>query len=140
MFELLKIAHLIMIAMASGLTLAQYVALRATAGREGEAGLALARRTLADLASFAIVFVWISGLSLLWSRSGIGKPDVNAWFYAKLAFVLLFTLAHAAQRATAGRRRRGGDRAATRRAGEKWVSLAWLMSLLAICLAVISFQ
>ena len=140
MFELLKIAHLIMVAMASGLTLAHYIALRASSGHEHEAGLALARRTIADVTSFAILFVWISGVTLLWSRFGAGDRELSAWFYAKLAFVLLFTLAHVTQRAMASRLRRRGDRVARRRSVERWVSLAWLMSLLAICLAVISFE
>ncbi|WAJ29495.1 hypothetical protein [Antarcticirhabdus aurantiaca] len=140
MFELLKIAHLIMMAMASGSTLSSYVVLRASVGREDEAGLALARRTLAELTTFAVGFVWISGAALLWSRAHAPEPAVSAWFYAKLAFVALFTLAHAAQRLS-GRRLRGGpDRVPARRGTERWASVAWLMSLLAICLAVVSFE
>ena len=139
MIELLKIAHLIMVAMASGLTLAQYMTLRASVGRESEAGLDLARRTIADVSTFAVGFVWFSGALLFWAHTDAQRADINAWFYAKLVFVVLFTLAHAIQRATSARMRTGGDRVAARRSSERWTSIAWLMSLLAICLAVISF-
>ncbi|KQT55187.1 MULTISPECIES: hypothetical protein [unclassified Aureimonas] len=139
MRELLKIAHLVMIAMASGLTLAQYVTLRASVGREEEAGLDMARRTLADLATFAVVFVWVSGVLLLWSRLGADGPGVTAWFHAKVGFVLLFSVAHFVQRAKGARLRTSDDRTAVRRAAERWASVAWLMSLLAITLAVVSF-
>lgn len=140
MLELLRMAHLIMIALASGLTLAQYIALRASVGREREAGLALTRRTLADITSFAVGFVWISGLTLLWSRFSIREEELSAWFYAKLGFVILFTLAHIMQRVSARHLRHGADSAPdARRAAERWVSVAWLATLLAICFGVISF-
>jgi len=139
-FELLKMAHLIMIAMGSGLVLAHYVMLRASAGLENERGLALARRTLADITSFAVAFIWISGLTLLWSRYGGGDRELSAWFYAKMVFVILFTAAHVMQRVTAARRRRMGDLVAMRRVLERWVSGAWLAALFAICFAVISFR
>lgn len=140
MFELLKMAHLIMIAMGSGLMLSHYVMLRASAGLEEERGLALARRTLADITSFVVAFIWISGLTLLWSRYGGGERALSAWFYAKLVFVVLFTAAHLMQRFTAARLRRAGDLIAMRRVLERWVSAAWLAALLAICFAVISFR
>ena len=140
MFELLKMAHLIMIAMGSGLMLSHYVMLRASAGLEDERGLALARRTLADITSFVVVFIWISGLTLLWSRYGSGERELSAWFYAKIVFVALFTAAHVIQRATAARLRRAGDLVAMRRVVERWVSAAWLAALFAICFAVISFR
>ncbi len=139
MFELLKMAHLITIAMASGLMLSHYVALRASAGRENEAGLALARRTLADITSFAVAFAWISGLTLLWSRYGAGDRELSAWFHAKLALVVSLTLAHILQRVRAAQLRRAGDFVKGRRIAERWVSVAWLMALFAICFAVISF-
>ncbi|KQT54399.1 hypothetical protein ASG43_01995 [Aureimonas sp. Leaf454] len=139
MRELLKIAHLIMIAMASGLTLSQYIALRASVGRETEAGLDLLRRTLCDIATFTVVFVWITGAMLFWSRLGTNGPGVNAWFHAKIAFVLLFTLAHVVLRSKSRLRRDEGDGKAVRRQSERWASIAWLMSLLAICFAVVSF-
>ena len=140
MFELLKMAHLIMIAMGSGLMLSHYVMLRANAGLEEERGLALARRTLADITSFVVVFIWISGLTLLWSRYGGGERELSAWFYAKIVFVVLFTAAHVMQRVTAARLRRAGDLVAMRRVVERWVSAAWLAALFAICFAVISFR
>jgi uncharacterized membrane protein len=140
MFELLKMAHLIMIAMGSGLVLSHYVMLRASAGLEAERGLALARRTLADITSFVVASIWISGLTLLWSRYGDGERELSAWFYAKLVFVVLFTAAHLGQRMSAARLRPTGDLVALRRVLERWVSAAWLAALLAICLAVVSFK
>lgn len=140
MFELLKMAHLIMIAMGSGLMLSHYVMLRASAGLEDERGLALARRTLADITSFVVAFIWISGLTLLWSRYSGGEREISAWFYAKLVFVVLFTAAHLGQRISAARLRRTGDLVEMRRVLERWVAAAWLAALLAICLAVISFR
>ena len=140
MFELLKMAHFIMIAMSSGLVLAHYVLLRASDGREEEPGLALARRTVADITSFAVALIWVSGLTLLWSRYGGGDRELSVWFYAKLAFVILFTGAHGMQRLVTARLRRSGDALAARRAGERWASVAWLAALLAICFAVISFK
>jgi uncharacterized membrane protein len=138
MFELLKMAHLIMIAMGSGLVLSHYVMLRASAGLEAERGLALARRTLADITSFVVASIWISGLTLLWSR--YGERELSSWFYAKLVFVVLFTAAHLGQRISAARPHRTGDLVALRRVLERWVSAAWLAALLAICLAVVSFK
>ena len=140
MFELLKMAHLIMIAMGSGLVLAHYIMLRTSAGLEEERGLALARRTVADITSFVVAFIWISGLTLLWSQYGGGRQQLSSWFYAKIVFVVLFTLAHVLQRMTAAQRRRAGDPVAMRRVLERWVSAAWLSTLLAICFAVISFR
>jgi uncharacterized membrane protein len=139
MFELLKMAHLIMIAMAAGLVLAHYIMLRASVGREEERGLALARRTIADITTFVVVFIWVSGLTLLWSRYGGGERELSAWFIVKLVFVALFTIAHVMQRVSAARLRRSGDLVALRRVVERWASAAWLAALFAICFAVISF-
>lgn len=140
MFELLKMAHFIMIAMGSGLVLAHYVMLRASDGREEERGLALARRTIADITSFAVALIWVSGLTLLWSRYGSGERELSVWFYAKFGFVTLFTGSHIMQRVAAARLRRFDDPVALRRVVERWASFAWLTALLAICFAVISFK
>lgn len=139
MHEILRMAHLIMIAMATGMAVSHYVMLRASAGNEGETGraLALARRTLGDFTTMVVVFVWITGLTLLWSQYGDPDREVSAWFYAKLAFVGLMTAAHIMQRMTAARLR--GDQPEGRRAIERWVSIVWLSALVAICLAVVSF-
>ncbi len=139
MTELLKAAHLIMVAMAAGLVLAHYVMLRTSAGREEERGLALARRTIADITTFVVVFIWISGLTLLWSRRIAGVEPLSAWFYPKLGFALIFTVAHVCQRVAAARMRRAGPTEASRRILERWGSAAWLSALMAICFAVVSF-
>jgi len=139
MHEILRMAHLIMIAMATGMAVSHYIMLRASAGNEGESGraLALARRTLGDFTTMVVVFVWITGLTLLWSQYGQPGREVSAWFYAKLVFVVLMTAAHVMQRITA--RRVAGDESEGRRAIERWVSIVWLSALVAICLAVVSF-
>lgn len=140
MFELLKMAHLITVAALSGLLLAHYVALRASAGRETEAAIALTRRTLADISSFAVVLAWISGLTLFWSRFGSGEMPLSAWFYPKLVFVFVLTVAHFMQRMRAAQLRQLGDLVKARRIAERWVSIAWMSALFAICLAVIAFE
>ncbi|WP_026380365.1 hypothetical protein [Afifella pfennigii] len=139
MHEILRMAHLIMIAMLTGMAVSHYILLRASAGHEGEGGraLALARRTLGDFSTMVVVFVWITGLTLLWSQYGQAEETVSAFFYAKLGFVGLLTVAHIMQRITAARV------AAASREGrqkiERFVAIVWLSALLAICLAVISF-
>ena len=139
MHEILRMAHLIAIAMATGMAMSHYVMLRASAGNDGEPGraLALARRTLGDFTTMIIVFVWITGLTLLWSQFGEAEREVAAWFYAKLAFVGLMTAAHIMQRMSAARV--PADQAEGRRVIERWVSFVWLSARIAICLAVISF-
>jgi uncharacterized membrane protein len=139
-FELLKMAHLITIAMVSGLLLSHYVALRASAGREAEAGMALARRTLADITSFGVAFAWITGLTLLWSQYGSGEHPLSSWFTAKFLLVCVLTLAHIMQRVRASQLRRAGDFVRGRRIAEGWVSFAWISALFVICLAVIAFK
>lgn len=139
MHEILLMAHLIVIAMATGMAVSHYVLLRASAGNDAEGGraLALARRTLGDFTTMVIVFVWITGLTLLWSQYAEGAHEVSAWFYAKIAFVGLMTAAHIMQRLAAARM--PGDTAEGRRVIERWVSIVWLSALISICLAVVSF-
>lgn len=139
MHEILLMAHLIVIAMATGMAVSHYVLLRASAGNDGEGGraLALARRTLGDFTTMVIVFVWITGFTLLWSQYGERSHEVSAWFYAKIAFVGLMTAAHIMQRLAAARV--AGDTPEGRRVIERWVSIVWLSALISICLAVVSF-
>ncbi len=140
MHEILRMAHLIAIAMATGMAMSHYVMLRASAGNDGEGGraLALARRTLGDFTTMIIVFVWITGLTLLWSQFGQSDREVAAWFYAKLLFVGILTAAHIMQRVTAARVPAGQREG--RQKIEGWVSIVWLSALIAICLAVVSFS
>ena len=140
MHEILRMAHLIMIAMATGMAVSHYIVLRAGAGSDAETGraMALARRTLGDFTTMVMVFVWITGLTLLWSQFGDPAREVSAWFYAKLAFVGLMTAAHFMQRMSAARV--PADQAEGRRVIERWVSIVWLSALIAICLAVVSFS
>jgi len=137
--EILRMAHLIMIAMMTGMAVSHYILLRASAGREGEGGqaLALARRTLGDFSTMVVAFVWLTGITLFWSQYAATGRVVSAWFYAKIAFVVILTGAHIMQRITS--RRIGGLSVEGRRKIERYVSIVWLCALLAICFAVISF-
>ena len=140
MHEILLIAHFILIAMGTGMAFSHLIFLRVSSGETGERGLALAhaRRILGDFTTMVVVFIWITGLTLVWSR--FGQPDraVDAAFYGKIAFVGLFTFAHVMQRLKAARFQ-GDDYADLAKRLELWTSLAWLSALLAICLAVVSF-
>lgn len=140
MHEILRMAHLIAIAMGTGMAVSHYVMLRASAGHDGEAGraLALARRALGDMTTMIVVFIWITGITLLWSSYGEPGRVVSAWFYAKLGFAGLLTAAHVMQRLTAARA--AADLVEQRRKVERWVSVVWLSALCAISLAVVSFS
>jgi len=140
MYEILLIAHLILIAMGTGMAFSHLIFLRVSSGETGERGLALAhaRRVLGDFTTMVVVFIWITGLMLLWSRYGDPDRTVSAWFYGKIAFVGLFTGAHFMQRLKAARFP-GNDYSDLVKRLELWTSLAWLSALLAICLAVVSF-
>ena len=140
MHEILLIAHLILMAMGTGMAFSHLIFLRASSGEAAERGAALAhaRRILGDFTTMVVVFIWITGLTLLWSRFDDPNRTVNAWFYGKMAFVGLFTGAHVMQRLKAARFE-GDDYADLIKRLELWTSLAWLSALLAICLAVVSF-
>ena len=114
--------------------------LRVSSGELGERGVALAhaRRVLGDFTTMVVVFIWITGLTLIWSRYGDPDRVVNAWFYGKLIFVGVFTAAHIMQRLKAARFQ-GDDYDDLAKRLELWTSIAWLSALLAICLAVVSF-
>lgn len=139
MHEILLMAHLMAIALVTGMAMSHYIMLRASAGNDAQAGhaMALARRTLGDVTTMIVVFVWITGLTLLWSQYGDPARQVSAWFYAKLLFVGILTAAHIMQRMTAARVH--ADQAEGRRLIERWVSVVWLAAMIAICLAVVSF-
>lgn len=139
MHDILKAAHLIMIAMGTGIVVSHYVMLRASTGKEGEAGqvLALARRALGEVGSVVVLFIWITGIALATSGTVPGTM-LSGYFYAKVAFVILFTAAHFMQRRTAATWK--GDLAGLRNAVERWVSIAWLCALAAILFAVLSFE
>ncbi len=140
MYEILLIAHLILIAMGTGMSFSHLILLRASSGEVAERGAALAhaRRILGDFTTMVVVFIWITGLTLLWSGYGDAERTVSAWFYGKLAFVASFTGAHMMQRVRAARFQ-GDDYAGLIKRLELWTSLSWLSALLAICLAVVSF-
>jgi len=140
MYEILLIAHLMMIATGTGMAFAHLIFLRVSSGEAGERALVLAhaRRVLGDFTTMVVVFIWITGLMLLWSIYGDPDRTVSAWFYGKIAFVGLFTGAHIMQRLNAARFEGDNYQDLIRRL-ELWVSLAWLSALLAICLAVVSF-
>ncbi|MYZ49700.1 hypothetical protein [Propylenella binzhouense] len=140
MYDLLLMAHLIIIAMVTGMAFSHLLMLRVSAGQSGERGLALAlaRRTMADFTTMAVIFVWITGVMLLWSQYGQTGRVVSAWFYAKVGFVGILTVAHVMQRMQAARMQ-GVVGEEDRARLELWVAVVWLAALVSICLAVVSF-
>ena len=93
MLQILLIAHLILIAMGTGMAFSNFVNLRLADGATGEAAKAFARQrmTIARFADMVIGLIWITGLALLWTRAAGG-------------------LERALCVALAGRRDRGGKR------------------------------
>jgi uncharacterized membrane protein len=139
MKTILLIAHFMAIAIGTGMSIANYVNIRISAGEKGERRAALGhlRRTLAQFADVVIAFIWITGISLfLLLPEGFGP---NSWFLAKIAFVVVLTVCHGLARMTAGRMARTGDETLFGRL-EMLVSGVWLSALLAIILAVLAFE
>jgi uncharacterized membrane protein len=137
MEKLLLILHLIVIAVGTGMSFSNYVNLRVAASEAGERGAALAnlRRQVMQIADVIVALIWATGLALLW---GV-RPEINSWFYIKIAFVLLLTIFHVMARRTAGQMARTGDLSLHGRL-ELFVSGVWISALFAIALAVIAFE
>ena len=139
MKTILLIAHLIAIATATGMTIANYINIRIAAGETGERREALGflRHILARIADVVILAIWITGIGLYFSLPPADEP--NSWFVVKMGFVVLLTLCHGLARMTAGRMRRTGDPTLYPRM-ELLVSGVWISALAAIILAVLAFE
>jgi uncharacterized membrane protein len=137
----LLIAHLMVIAVGTGMSFGNYINLRHAQRETGDRAAALAglRRTIARIADVVIALIWITGLALLWAWMASGGPAPGGWFYAKLGFVVVLTVCHGLARATAGRMARTKDAALLGRV-EFFVAGVWLSALASIVLAVIAFR
>jgi uncharacterized membrane protein len=137
----LLIAHLMAIAVGTGMSFANYINLRHASGETGERAAALAalRRTIGRIGDIVIVLIWASGLALVWNWIAQGGPAPGGWFHAKLAFVVLLTVCHGLARHTSGQMARSGNAALLGRI-ELFVAGVWLSALASIVLAVIAFR
>jgi uncharacterized membrane protein len=137
----LLVAHLMVIAIGTGMSFGNYINLRHAQRETGDRAAALAglRRTIARIADVVIALIWITGLALLWALMAAGGPAPGGWFYAKLGFVVVLTVCHGLARATAGRMARTKDAALLGRV-EFFVAGVWLSALASIVLAVIAFR
>ncbi len=137
MEKLLLIAHLMFIAMGTGMSFSNFVNIRLAKGQSGDIakGLALQRRTMARFGDVVIALIWVSGLALLWAVA----PELSGWFHAKLGFVVLLTASHAMARRTGLEIARSGNAALLSRL-ELFAAGVWLSALAAILLAVIAFE
>jgi protoporphyrinogen IX oxidase len=136
----LLIAHLMAIAVGTGMSFANYLNLRRAAAESGEAaaGLARLRRVTARIGDVVIALIWVTGLALLWTWIAQGGPAPGGWFHAKLAFVVLLTASHVMARYTAGQMARGASPALLGRV-ELFVAGVWVSALASILLAVLAF-
>jgi hypothetical protein len=137
---ILLIAHLMAIAIGTGMSFGNYVNLRRAGGETGEraAGLAGLRRVIGRIGDVVIALIWATGLALLWLWVAGGGVAPGGWFHAKLGFVVLLTICHGLARATSARMARSGDTALLGRV-ELLVAGVWLSALASIGLAVIAF-
>ena len=141
MRTVLLIAHLMAIAVGTGMSFGNYVNLRHAASETGDRAAALAglRRTIGRIGDVVILLIWASGLALLWAWMAQGGPAPGGWFHAKLAFVVLLTVCHGLARHTSGRLARSGTPALLGRV-ELFVAGVWLSALASILLAVLAFN
>ena len=137
MEKLLLIAHLILIAMGTGMSFSNFVNIRLAQGQSGDIakGLALQRRVIGRIGDAVIALIWVSGLALFWTAA----PETSGWFHAKLGFVVLLTASHIMARRTGIAFARSGNAALLARL-ELFAAGVWLSALAAILLAVIAFE
>jgi uncharacterized membrane protein SirB2 len=137
----LLIAHLMAIAVGTGMSLGNYVNLRHAASEAGDRAAALAglRRTIGRIGDVVILLIWASGLALLWAWMAQGASAPGGWFHAKLAFVVLLTVCHGLARHTSGRMAKSGNAALLGRV-ELFVAGVWISALASILLAVLAFN
>ena len=140
MHKVLLIAHLMAIAIGTGMSFGNYINLRLAAVETGERAAALAglRRIIGRIGDVVITLIWITGLALLWHWVAQGGPSPGGWFHAKLVFVVLLTLSHAMARLTSGQMARSGNAALLGRV-ELFVAATWASALASILLAVLAF-
>jgi uncharacterized membrane protein len=142
MHNLLLMAHLIVIAIGTGMSFANYINIRVAEGEQGDrfAALSYLRRTIGQIGDVIIALIWVTGVVLVWNRIALGLYEPSGWFYAKVSFVVLLTLCHLMARRTGSELARTGDRARLYPRIELFASGVWLSALAAIMLAVMAFE
>jgi uncharacterized membrane protein len=140
MRQLLLIAHLILIAMGTGMSFSNLVNVRLSQGEQGERfkALGVQRRVIAQIGDGIIALIWLTGIALIFAADSRSALVSNGWFQAKLAFVVLLTLNHFMARRTAGVMARSGNAALLPRL-QMFIGGVWLSAVVAICLAVLAF-
>ena len=137
MLTFMLIMHLTFMGLGIGMSCSNFVNTRLAAGQAGDIakGLALQRRTIASIGDSIIAAIWLSGFLLLQLR---GWEGLNAWFYAKITFVVLLTLSHIMARRTGAEMMRSGNGALLARLS-LYIAGVWLSALAALALAVLAF-
>jgi uncharacterized membrane protein len=133
------IVHLMAIALGTGMSVSNFLNLLFASGATGERAKALAglRQMMARIADIVILVIWITGIALWTQLPPVDQP--NAWFIAKLVFVIALTLCHGLARLTTGRMMRTGDKSLYPRL-QLLVSGVWVSAFVAIILAVLAFE
>ena len=136
MRQALLSAHLILIALGTGMSFSQLVniALAKTQSGDMAKGLGLQRRTITKIADMVIALIWVSGLALYANSGGVG----SGWFHAKLAFVIALTASHFMARRTGGEMMRAGNAALIGKLN-MFVAGVFGSAILAIICAVLAF-
>jgi hypothetical protein len=135
--QIILVLHLLMIATGIGLSFSNLINIRLALRSVPETGkgLALQRMTVARWGDGVIALIWVTGLLALWQRGGL--QGLGGAFHAKLAFVVLLTLAHGFGRYTAGQIKRSGNMGLLPRLGFA-VACVWASAVAALVLAVVS--
>jgi hypothetical protein len=138
MLTLMLIMHLAFMGLGIGLSCSNFVNTRLAAGQKGDIakGLALQRRTIASIGDTVITAIWLSGFLLLQFR---GWEGLNAWFYAKIGFVVLLTVGHIMARRTGAEMMRTSNGALLPRLS-LYIAGVWVSALIALALAVLAFN
>lgn len=133
-------AHLILIAMGTGMSFSNLVNMRLSRTQTGDVakGLQLQRRTIARIGDGVIAFIWLTGIALVLITIAQGGTVASAAFTAKIAFVLLLTACHGMARVTARKLASKPDPALFARL-EMLIGGVWVSAMMGIVLAVAAF-
>ena len=138
MLTFMLIMHLAFMGLGIGLSCSNFVNTRLATGKTGDIakGLGLQRRTIASIGDTVITLIWLSGFLLLQLR---GWEGLNAWFHAKIVFVVLLPLSHIMARRTGAEMMRSGNGALLPRLS-LYIAGVWISALTALALAVLPFN
>ncbi len=95
--------HIIVLAMGTGMSLANWLSFRVAASEEkaGKAALARQRLMVGQVGDVVIALIWLSGLALTWRFTGAdvaGTAALPTAFHAKMLLVVLLTVCHGVSR------------------------------------------